>query len=344
MAAVGQSDQQSVKPNVDPDERGRRYQFHSGPIIAQDSRSYSRGASRRRLAPIAVDYQSDQKPVWNSSRESHPKALILHNWDSPEEKLREEVASLQLELDKATEAAANVKSLQIKITRLEVERENLRKRVIAMESYYKIEGVEFGDVEKMELSKQQLSASQSQVSTLKEQLQKAVDKISAAESEIRRMVTEISILKEDVINVWTANAELKERNLKAHEELIDLISENKEMKAVHAGRIAELQRQHELEVRDFVNRDKMQREKHTEAMETIRNLQKRLRNATDSQVKMMNDDVRASKEARNHIHRMISQISQHAENEVQRTEARKTTVEAEIAQQKDSISKVGGKG
>jgi hypothetical protein len=92
--------------------------------------------------------------------------------ESLEEELKEQRARHMRERSKAESleeelkeqrawAATDAQNSQAKIVRLQGERDNLRKRVIAMEDYFKIEGVTFGDLEKMGELKDELTVLQS---------------------------------------------------------------------------------------------------------------------------------------------------------------------------------------
>jgi len=68
---------------------------------------------------------------------------------------------LEAELEnQQTVAAADLQSTRMQVTRLQSERDNLRKRVTAMEDFYKIEGTTFGDLEKMNDLKRELAGAQ----------------------------------------------------------------------------------------------------------------------------------------------------------------------------------------
>ena len=150
-----------------------------------------------------------------------------------EEELRKRVTSLEADLDLATKVVASVEPLQTKIARLELEKENLRKKVSAMEAYYKIEGAEFGDLEKIEDLKKQLSASQSAIRVAHAEIQRLEEKFLASQSANDRLGAEFKKVGNELTIMAAEKSKLEARNSKGHEEFIKLRLENDEAKAVH---------------------------------------------------------------------------------------------------------------
>ena len=125
-----------------------------------------------------IQYQEHQKQVLD--RKSPASKVLLNDQEQMFEKgirlmeeqeaeeardtlpaLHEQLATLRADLVKRGVVRADLQNtMQVQVTRLQNERDSLRKRVTAMEDFYKIEGTTFGDLEKVNDLKRELAGAQ----------------------------------------------------------------------------------------------------------------------------------------------------------------------------------------
>jgi len=117
-------------------------------------------ALHEQLTTLRADLLNDQEQMFE-------KGIRLMEEQGAEEArdtlpaLHEQLATLRADLVKRGVVRADLQNtMQVQVTRLQNERDSLRKRVTAMEDFYKIEGTTFGDLEKVNDLKRELAGAQ----------------------------------------------------------------------------------------------------------------------------------------------------------------------------------------
>ena len=180
------------------------------------------------------------KVLLNDQEQMYEKEIWLMEEQGAEEArdtvpaLQEQLTTLRAELVKRTAVTADLQNtMQVQVTRLQNERDSLRKRVTAMEDFYKIEGTTFGDLEKMNDLKRELAGAQV-VNAEKERI-------------VRQMKEKYGGLREYIDHLESKLVGYEEDAKKLHEEIAKMEARRKaDSLAIHTleRRLLERDNQH----------------------------------------------------------------------------------------------------